>query len=545
MAVTLTDRRTIINEADSLTDWTGPSELATVDIVESTGAVAGAINEGTDYYVYDQVTSIDLSDTLIYVWAFNNALQPGWNTTGGGGRALVLGDGTDLIAFHMSGSDRDVFKHLEGPVNWQCLVLDGSQISAKNTAGETTVLLGSFANFNSATVFTFGANFVTESKALAGGYNVAVDIMRYGNLGIRITGGGTGTEGKWTEIAAADRSTANQAGHGAVRQLQPIAFGLQAPITFGDSGTATNSIFSDSGVAIIFENWDIGNDKYFLNVEGNSGATNTFELFNSTITTGGPFVSIDCSSANIDTLVFESVSFVALGNSVSFSNNIPVETGFHAVTGCTFDGCGQIDPGDVNFENNSISNSTAGATGALLLDADGTGNWANLNITGGTGVGHGIYITAGGSYTFDNIQFSDFGANSTTDAAVYNNSGTSVTINITGGGNTPTVRNGSGASTTVLNTVTLLVTVVDSDGNPVSGARVRIEQTSNGTQISQGTTGDSGIYQDSTYNYTANLGVTTKVRLKGYRNFRTAGTITTSGLTVGVTLARDSIVDLP
>ena len=37
------------------------------------------------------------------------------------------------------------------------------------------------------------------------------------------------------------------------------------------------------------------------------------------------------------------------------------------------------------------------------------------------------------------------GADGTTDAAIYNNSGGAITLNISGGGDTPTVRNGASA----------------------------------------------------------------------------------------------------
>lgn len=93
-------------------------------------------------------------------------------------------------------------------------------------------------------------------------------------------------------------------------------------------------------------------------------------------------------------------------------------------------------------------------------------------------------------------------------------------------------------------TVTLQVTVRDSDAVVVEGARVRIELVSDGSLILQGTTNASGIVSDS-FSYTSDLAVLTKVRLKGFKNFRTAGTITSSGLFVGATLQDDTVVDLP
>lgn len=129
-------------------------------------------------------------------------------------------------------------------------------------------------------------------------------------------------------------------------------------------------------------------------------------------------------------------------------------------------------------------------------------------------------------------------------AALFNDSGTALTINVTGG-NSPTVRNSAGSTTTVSNTVTLTVNVESAAGDAIAGARVRIERTDTGAQISQGTTNGSGVYQDASYNYVSDLSVTTKVRLKGWRFFRAGGTIESTGLTVGVSLSPDTIVDLP
>lgn len=68
------------------------------------------------------------------------------------------------------------------------------------------------------------------------------------------------------------------------------------------------------------------------------------------------------------------------------------------------------------------------------------------------GSGHAIELTyspGNQSYALEGCTFEGYGANETTDAAIYNNSGTHVTINIPVGDQEPTVRNGVGASTTI------------------------------------------------------------------------------------------------
>jgi hypothetical protein len=129
-------------------------------------------------------------------------------------------------------------------------------------------------------------------------------------------------------------------------------------------------------VAIGFENRNIADGKYYLNVEGNSGATNVFQLTGCTITTGGPSVSIDMSGGNIDTLTLDVVTFSLLSNTIAFSAN--ADASGHNVTNCTFDACGVVTIGNVTFTGNTIINST-GTTSAAIA---GTGDASGLTISG-------------------------------------------------------------------------------------------------------------------------------------------------------------------
>ena len=439
MAVIVTDLRTVVNEADSITGW-NTGDAVTDIFAEATHSIAtGQLGTVQIYYTG---TAIDLSNHLIYVYAFNNAIQSTW-TDANPPVALHIGDGSNRVSFKMAGGDKKVFVHADGPTDWQNLVLDTSEASTMNTDGLTTVRAGSFAGLNFSALTQFGGDYTTLSKALGGGYNTATDIIRVGNDGLRITGGTTGDRGNFFEIVLEDRSTANLKAHGLIREYSTGFYGVQGPLNFGN--TTGTSWFDDTSATLIFENRNIGNDKYYIRVWGGTGDTN-FLLRNSTITTAGPFVTCLFNDDNIDSLELRSVNFNNLGNNISFANDTPAET--HVVNLCNFNGCGQIDPGKVNFTNNNISGSTAGETGAILLDGDGAENWSNLNFSS-AGTGHAIYITTPGSYTLTNMSYSGYGADGTTDAVVYNNSGGLVTLTISGG-SSPTVRNGTGASTELL-----------------------------------------------------------------------------------------------
>lgn len=98
-------------------------------------------------------------------------------------------------------------------------------------------------------------------------------------------------------------------------------------------------------------------------------------------------------------------------------------------------------------------------------------------------------------------------------AALFNDSAGAITVNVSGGGTTPFVRNGSGATTTVNNTVTIEVTGV------TEGSRVFIEQVSDGTDLLNAlafTSDGAGAFKaDASFNYVADTAVTIRARSSG------------------------------
>ncbi len=130
-------------------------------------------------------------------------------------------------------------------------------------------------------------------------------------------------------------------------------------------------------------------------------------------------------------------------------------------------------------------------------------------------------------------------------ATLYNNSGTSATINVTTGSSAPSVRNGTGASTTVNVSVTITITVKDEDQVAIQGVQTAIYKTSDKTEIMNEDTTAGGI---ATEDYSGSTPVEVEVRCRKaspgdtkYRNFSTIQTIGTGGLTLAVTLTEDPL----
>jgi len=148
-----------------------------------------------------------------------------------------------------------------------------------------------------------------------------------------------------------------------------------------------------------------------------------------------------------------------------------------AFIGMSFVGCPTLNFSGCNIDSGVVSqvpsgNDTLTTSGTTLIensDIDVSGvtagnRWCSVanpeifeNNTFTGGGGHAIRITTPDTYDFIGNTFTSFGADGTNGAAILNDSGGLVTINVSGG-TTPTVKNIGGASTVVNNNVQVTFT---------------------------------------------------------------------------------------
>lgn len=173
----------------------------------------------------------------------------------------------------------------------------------------------------------------------------------------------------------------------------------------------------------------------------------------------GYFAVIDNADVNLDSCTFTDMDyFTFLANSAAIK--------------CIFRRCGLVTQGGAIFDGCTFDQ-PSGAVGML---SDNMDNIDNCNFVS-KGTGYALQLTsahAGTSKTLTNVNFSGYALTdgSTGNEAIYNNSGGAVTITVVGG-TVPTIRNGSGASTTIVTSSrTVKVTAQKADGTKVSGARV-------------------------------------------------------------------------
>lgn len=145
------------------------------------------------------------------------------------------------------------------------------------------------------------------------------------------------------------------------------------------------------------------------------------------------------------------------------------------VSGCSLIGCviskppattnSLITDATTSISGSSINTTTITA-GNSLCSTSTTVIFSSCTFVGSAASGHAIRITAPGTYSLTNLTFTSYGGTSgsnavansgSTSAAIFNDSGGVVTLNQTGG-TSPSVRNGVGATTSIVASATLTIT---------------------------------------------------------------------------------------
>jgi hypothetical protein len=182
------------------------------------------------------------------------------------------------------------------------------------------------------------------------------------------------------------------------------------------------------------------------------------------------------------------------------------------------------------FTQNSAAISNSSFTNCTIT-CNNPSNISDCLFTSG-GTGHALVLTTPGTYTFDGNVFSGYGADGTTNAAIYNDSGGAVTLNIVGGGGTPTVRNGTGASTTINANVSITLT------NLKNPSEVRVFDA--GTQTERAGTGNENVTTGShTFSIPSGTAVDIVVLALNYQNLRILNYSTTSDASIPVSQVID------
>lgn len=489
MAVTITDHRTIDNEADATTSWAGSPTLFTSDPdpVEATGSI-GYVVSNTTVDAYVTITAANFTGRLIYVWVLPRGAM---DTKANGGVAIHVGDGTNRVAYHLAGKDVAGFRHDDGPVAWMCLVLDQA-----NLPSSKTVRAGSEGSLNWAAITQIGAMFKTLAKSVGGVSNCWVDVIRHGdptaNNGafLSVVGGTSGDPGTWDQIATADRDTTTQTAYGIVRKLGSGLFGVQGPLRFGNSAGSSASWFQDTNVAVAFESRGLGTGIYGIYITDNGTGTTTFKL-GTKVGSGTAATGKDGCSLLVGSGVG---AFFDAGSDADVTDVFIYGTLFSGFTGgvklrsaqelidCTVSGSGVLTIDGAYTIRTAVVGSTVAANASAALwnvNTDPDGFMDFMSFGKGTNAHHAIEFgtTSPLTMTLRGIVSTGFNASNAQNDSFFHVKRTTgtVTINVIGSTGNFSYKTDGATVIIVLDPVTTLVTVKDTAGANIQNARVLIE----------------------------------------------------------------------
>ncbi len=217
-------------------------------------------------------------------------------------------------------------------------------------------------------------------------------------------------------------------------------------------------------------NYHGSNNSIGISYAGKSG--DVIRHTNSVITSPSPYYW-EVNTGATSSCTWDFSGLVVVGSNVTLRN----VTTFDSMS---FSSCLSLNFSNCNVTNSSISNvpttgntlttnsattidsctinTTAILTGSSWCHTSDPSIFSYCTFNSSISSGHAIRITSIGTFNLEGIVFNNFGSASTTSAAIYNDSGGLVTLNITNGGSTPTIRNGVGASTTVNSNVQITLT---------------------------------------------------------------------------------------
>lgn len=237
------------------------------------------------------------------------------------------------------------------------------------------------------------------------------------------------------------------------------------------------------------------------------------ELDNSTFSSSGIGHAIEITTDGTVAEDIASLSNVAFTNYFDTDGDNTGGWGFNASTDVdggtetiTITGHSFVD-GDPVYYSDEGGTAITGLTDQSLYYLNSTGaNTVTVHLTADEAIAgtNAVDITAGSSETH---KF--YSAN----AAIYNNTGTALTINITNGGSTPTVRNSAGSSVVVNNAVTLTINGVTEGAQCFIGAGVG-GPNAEGTVLMNKPANSSGVATES-YNFSTDQPVRVRVRSSG------------------------------
>tara|TARA_R100001244_G_scaffold25113_4_gene25578 strand:+ start:39859 stop:41466 length:1608 start_codon:yes stop_codon:yes gene_type:complete len=317
----------------------------------------------------------------------------------------------------------------------------------------------------------------------------AVDNITSGT-GLTCLDGIGGTDGNFALFATTDEDSAGTNRWGIVSTRNGILF-VTGVLTVGDSGTGAE--FTSSGEVVVWPDAEFLNSVGFFGLDINlENASTVISISNST------FISRGTTGGTVDTRAI--VEFIGT-----------TATAQADITGCNFQNLAdfiatsKVDIASCNIETAAFTQGSANVEGCVVTTVSLTsiatlqdptfGTTTDLNNTEFIqgGAGHAVEIATAGNYTFTEMTWTGYGAD-TTDSAALDLTAATGTYNLTiDGGTTPTFKKLGGATVNILNNVTLTLTGMRED------TEVRVYNAGTTTEVAGIETVTGGTLDDRSF----------------------------------------------
>lgn len=518
----ITDNRTSLttNDATGLDDLTGSTSgsTSTEYFVEGSGSQGVKISSSLDGLLYDAGSAQDWSGNVFYIW-FNCLTAGLLDTLANGGIRVRFCGATvsDWFEVYVEGSDT----YTGG---FKMLVVDIDEARAQATGAGPG---GTNGTTPATTAIRYvGVVFDVTGMVTGNVDNCFVDAMwrlPASTPGILVEAQNTGaTDWTWQDIVDAGDIGDPTKAWGTVERLKNGTISLNTPIRFGANDTVTHG-FSDTNETVGFEDALVPDGFYGVDVIGNSGGTTNFTLGIKTGTgddatgaqggalqSSGPRFYLDVNDANVDSANFYGVSVQGAGA-------ITADDPATSMIGCVFLNCTSALVSNIgDFLRCTVVNANTADGVAFLTTDDLTdvvsstfefsdGHAIELTtplVTPQTSKGN-LFVGAYGGTPGDNLVASS----GSTDAMIYNNAGGAVTINVTSGGDTPSIRNGASATTTVNNNVQVTLTGLKDN------TEIRVLTAGTTTELAGIENATAGTADDRTFAFSLQASTSVDIRI--------------------------------
>lgn len=300
----------------------------------------------------------------------------------------------------------------------------------------------------------------------------------------------------------------------------------------GDNTGAKPTRFEDAGKILVFPDGLMQADYSGIDIETGTGSTASFVYIENCT-----FIGISDGLGAVDTrpdiwvggdnvgyCTFFNSRFVRFHDFAETDANVQLD-----LIDCVFDDLecyehygGYLDGCSLSAVPQLLPN-----TGMMTCFTGNVERITNCSFIGLGTAGHAIEIQVAGEYDFSGNKFTDYGGTPGSNlvensgdphAAIHNSSGGLVTLNIVGGGDSPSIRNSGTGSTTIVNS-NVAVNIV---GLPViptgNGTEIRVYDRSQiNPTLGITTTEFAGIgtenHRTSTYSFSVSVGSTFDIRI--------------------------------